>query len=92
MVKSNQGLPESVMRRLKGRPYYGYLYALNVLGGRLPEVLEADLASDPQSAYLYARDVMKGQLPEVVENTLVMLSFGNKCGGDWVAAYLRLIK
>lgn len=54
------GLPEGVLSRIRGQPYYGYLYALNVLGGRLPASLEADLVSDPQVAYLYALNVMGG--------------------------------
>ena len=92
MKKSTQRLPAGVMRRLKGRPYYGYLYARNVLGGRLPAILEGDMASDPQTAYLYARDVVGGQLPDAVHNALVMGSFGESSGGEWVAAYLELLK
>lgn len=92
MVKSTESLPRGVVRRLKGRPYYCYLYAVNVLGGRLPAILEGDIALDPQSAYLYARHVVGGQLPDAVHNALVMGSFGDKSGSEWVGAYLELIK
>lgn len=92
MAKSTERLPAGVVRRLKGRPYYCYLYAVNVLGGRLPAILEGDLALDPQSAYLYARHVVEGQLPEAVHNALVMGSFGENSGGEWVGAYLEMLK
>ena len=92
MVKSTGSLPKGVVRRLKGRPYYCYLYAVNVLGGRLPAILEGDLALDPHSAYLYALHVVKGQLPDAVHNALVMGSFGENSGAEWVAAYLEMLK
>ena len=92
MAKSTQRLPAGVIRRLKGRPYYGYLYARNVLKGRLPAILEGDMALDPHAAYLYARDVAGCQLPDHVHNALVMGSFGDNSGGEWVAAYLELLK
>jgi hypothetical protein len=86
MVKSKQRLPAGVVRRLKGRPYYAYLYAVNVVGGRLPERLERDLALDAQTAYLYARDVLGCRLPDFVHNALVLQ--GNDSGG-FVSEYLK---
>jgi hypothetical protein len=90
MVKSKERLPAGVVRRLKGRPYYAYLYAVNVAGGRLPEALEMDLVLDAQTAYLYARDVMGGRLPDPVHNGLVMYSMGKQDFGGWVGQYLDL--
>lgn len=75
-----------VARRLKGRPYYAYLYAVNVLRDRLPSQLEEDLLLDPRVAYLYARDVVGGRLPDFVHNGLVMCS-----SGGWVARYLEFL-
>jgi hypothetical protein len=91
MVKSTERLPAGVVRRLKGRPYYAYLYARNVLGGRLPASLEMDLVSDPQSAYLYAREVVGGRLPDSVHAGLVMGSFESRDGNGWVGLYLYFV-
>lgn len=88
-MAKKSGLPACVVRRLKGRPYYAYLYARNVLRGRLPASLEADFVHDPQSAFLYARDILEGRLPDPVHNGLMMYSFGRKDGG-WLARYLEL--
>jgi hypothetical protein len=89
MAKSNQRLPAGVVRRLKGRPYYAYLYALNVAGGRLPKALELDMALDAQTAYLYARDVLGCRLPDFVHNALVLQ--GDDSGG-FVSAYLDFVE
>jgi len=92
MVKSTERLPAGVVRRLKGRPYYAYLYARNVLGGRLPASLEMGFVSDPQSAYLYAREVVKGRLPDSVHSGLMMGSFERRDEGGWVGRYLDFVE
>ena len=92
MVKSKQSLPACVMRRLRGRPYYAYLYARNVLGGRLPASLEMDLVHDPQSAYLYAKHVMGGRLPDCVHAGLVMYSLHKRDEAGGVALYLKFLE
>lgn len=89
MTKSTERLPAGVVRRLKGRPYYAYLYALNVAGERLPERLERDLAGDPHSAFLYARDVVKGRLPDFVHNALVL---EGKDDEGFVSEYLKFVE
>lgn len=92
MMKSTESLPEAVLRRLEGRPYYCYLYALNVLGGRLPAILEECMPLDPHCAYLYARYVLKGRFSDNVHNALVIGSFGDVGGSSWVAAYMGLFR
>lgn len=82
-------LPPDVVRRIKGRPYYAYLYARNVLKGRLPERLELVLKDDPHSAFLYSQNVIGGRLPDAVHNALVMYSLEKKDAGGWVAKYLE---
>lgn len=86
-----QKLPPGVVRRLTGRPYYAYLYARNVLGGRLPESLEMCFVDDPQSAHFYARDIMKGRLPDAVHNGLMMYSMERKDEGGFVAEYIKFL-
>jgi hypothetical protein len=78
-------MEKAQIRRLKGRPFYCFLYAKNVLGGRLPEELEWCLADDPHSAYLYAKQV--GMFCEAVHNRLVLGSY-NKEQMEWVRRYL----
>lgn len=90
--KRSEELSVSVRRRLAGRPYYAYLYALNVLKGRLPESLEAHFVNDPQSAFLYAKNVMKGKLPDPVHNGLVMYSLEKRDVGGYVSQYLKLLE
>jgi len=89
MIKSTQRLPDCVVRRLKGRPYYAYLYALNVARERLPENLESDMALDAHTAYLYARDVLGCRLPDFVHNALVLQ--GDNSGG-FVSEYLKFVE
>lgn len=84
-------LPAGVSRRIRDRPYYAYLYARNVLKGRLPARLEMCFVEEPQSAYLYARDVVKGRLPDPVHNGLVMYSMERRDEGGWVSKYLELV-
>jgi len=85
-------LPADVKRRLKGRPYYAYLYALNVLKGRLPESLESVLSTDPQSAYLYARDIIGGRLPDHLHAALMLYSLEKKDANGGVALYLKFLE
>lgn len=68
-------LDPKVARRLKDRPYYAYLHARNIVGGRLPPLVERVFISDPRSAYLYAKHVVKGKLPDHVHNGLILSSF-----------------
>lgn len=89
MTKKAQRLPAGVLRRLKGRPYYAYLYAVNVVRGRLPERLERDLVLDAHSAFLYARDVLGCQLPDFVHNALI-LSGSDEDG--FVSEYLKFVE
>lgn len=84
-------LPSDVARRLKSRAYYSYLYARNVLKGRLPEDIEMCFVDSPQCAFLYARDIVKGRLPDPVHNGLMMYSMGRKDEGGWVSEYMRLL-
>lgn len=90
--KAGQRLPPSVLKRLKGRPYYAFLYARNVLKGRLPESLEACFVHDPHSAFLYARDVVKGKLPDPVHNGLLMYSLEKRDEGGHVGQYLKFLE
>jgi hypothetical protein len=59
-------------KRLRERPYYAVLYAINKIGGRLPEDLESSLAKDPHACMLYAKRVMKGRLPEHLHNAMLL--------------------
>lgn len=74
---------------MKGRPYYAFLYARNILKGRLPEALENTLVDDPQSAYLYAVHVMKGRLPDFVHNGLLLMNFEEKSKREFLSLYLK---
>lgn len=91
-VRKNVPLDRAVRARLRGRPYYAYLYARNVLKGRLPLDLERGLAVYPHSAFLYARDVVKGRLPDPVHNGLLMYSLEQKDTGGFVAQYLEFLE
>lgn len=91
-MPASKVLSVSARRRIAGRPYYAYLYALNVLEGRLPESLEAHFVKDPQSAFLYARDVMKGRLPDAVHNGLLMYSLEKRDEQGHVAQYLKFLE
>lgn len=82
-------LPPAVVKRIKGRPYYAFLYAKNVLKGRLPPSLEICFKDDPQSAFLYAREVLGGRLPDAVHNALMLYSMERRDPGGYVAKYLE---
>lgn len=90
--KAGPMLPPGVMKRLKGRPYYAFLYARNVLKGRLPESLEICFVQDPHSAFLYARDILKGRLPDPVHNGLLMYSMERRDEGGFVGEYLKFLE
>lgn len=85
-------LSPSVVGRVRGRPYYAFLYAKNVLKGRLPESLEFFFKDDPQSAYLYAVHVVGGRLPDPVHNALLISSMDNKEMGGFVVKYLDFLE
>ncbi len=78
-------------RRLRERPYYAFLYARNVLKGRLPAKLEEVFVGDPRSAYLYAKHVMKGRLPDFVHNGLILSNIENKDDQKFLQMYLTEI-
>jgi len=91
-VPVDKKLTKSVERRIKARPYYAYLYAANVLNGRLPERLEFVFKDDPHSAYLYARNVLGGRLPDPVHNALLMYSLEKRDAGGHVSEYLKWLE
>lgn len=69
-------LTKTQISRMKDRPYYAVLYAINVLGGRLPENVEEFLRRDPESCLQYAREVIGGRLPDHLHNSMVLGDFG----------------
>ena len=85
-------LSSSVIGRVRGRPYYAFLYAKNVLKGRLPEYLVLFFKDDPQSAYLYAVHVVRGKLPDPVHNALLLYSMEKKDMGGFVVKYLDFLE
>jgi hypothetical protein len=87
-----KAVPKEVRRRLLNRPYYAFLYARNVLKGRLPESLEVCFVQDPQSAFLYARDIVKGRLPDAVHNGLLMYSMERRDDGGFVGQYIKFLE
>lgn len=76
-------------KRLRDRPYYAYLYARNVVKGRLPPKLEEVFVRDPRSAYLYAKHVLKGRLPDFVHNGLLLSNVENKDDQKFLQTYLN---
>lgn len=79
----------TVAKRLRKRPYYAFLYAMNILkGSRLPPKLEELFATDPESAYKYAKHIIKGRLPDFVHNALIINSFEKNEMKQYVAKYL----
>lgn len=74
---------------MKSRPYYAVLYALNFVGGRLPERVEEFLRDDPESCLKYAREVIGGRLPDHLHNSMVLGDFGER--GRFVDEYLRFV-
>lgn len=79
----------STRKRLRDRPYYAYLYARNVVKGRLPPKLEEVFVREPRSAYLYAKHVMKGRLPDFVHNGLIISAIENKDDQIFLQMYLN---
>lgn len=88
MAKEKQTLTRQVLLRMKKRPYYAYLYAMNILKGRLPPKAEEVFTDDPESAYKYARDILKGRLPIFVHNALIINSFEKNEMKQYVSLYL----
>ena len=71
-------LPENLEPLIKN-PRYAFLYAKEVLRGRLPAEMECVFFGDPYHAAKYAFDVIRGfspcRLPESLHNMMVMASF-----------------
>lgn len=86
--KTNQ-IPADALRRMKDRPYYAFLYAKNILNGRLPEKIEQVFVNDPQSAYLYAKEIVKGKLPDFVHTAFVIKTFASEESKTFVSKYLK---
>lgn len=78
----------TVAKRLRKRPYYAFLYATNIIKGRLPPKLEELFATDPESAYKYAKFIIKGRLPDFVHNALIINSFEKNEMKQFVSKYL----
>lgn len=73
---------DDLLKRMKNKPYYAVLHAINFIEGRLPEEVEACLGDDPEACLLYAKKVMKGKLPDHLHNKMVLL------GGSEAKEYL----
>ena len=73
-------------RRMASRPYYAFLYARNILKGRLPEDLEAVFAQSPHDAYLYAKYVVQGRLPDYL-HAAMMIGEHEACHKPWIVQY-----
>lgn len=78
--------------RLKQRPYYAVLYAINKLKSRLPAKLEEALATDAESCLLYAENVIKGKLPDNLHNAMILTNWGSTECKEAVVEYLKFIK
>ena len=77
-----------IAKRIHNRPYYAFLYAKNIIKGRLPQKLEECFVKDPQSAYLYAKHILKSRLPDFVHNGLVLGNFEEKESKQYISRYL----
>jgi hypothetical protein len=88
-IKPTQVIPRDALKRMKDRPYYAFLYAKNILGGRLPEKVEQVFVHDPQSAYLYAKEIVKGKLPDFVHTAFVIGTFPSDESKTFVSKYLK---
>lgn len=82
-------VPADAVKRMKNRPYYAFLYAKNILGGRLPEKLETVFAKDPASAYLYAKHILNDRLPDFVHTALVIGGFTDEESKKAISDYLK---
>lgn len=71
-------LPEHLESTISD-PRFAYLYAKEVLRGRLPATMEMVFITDPYHAAKYAFDVIRGfspcRLPESLHSMMVMTSF-----------------
>lgn len=72
------------LKKMRERPYYAVLHAINFIEGRLPEQAERFLGSDPEACLVYAMMVMKGRLPDSLHNQLVL--------GKWDEDQMRFVK
>jgi hypothetical protein len=81
-------LSRTVLARIKKRPYYAFLYAKNILKGRLPPDLEDFLSKDAQSCYLYAKYVLKGRLPDSLHAALLIGEW-EKSEAEYIKAYVK---
>lgn len=83
-------LPEHLEKTI-GEPKYAYLYAKEVLHGRLPLEVENVFFGDSLYAAKYAFDVIRGfssvRLPEALHAFMVMKSFENP-NDDNIRAYI----
>lgn len=85
-------LPENLEDSMgEGEAKYAFLYAKEVLRGRLPENLEGVFFKDTYYAAKYAFEVIRGfssvRLPEALHNMMVMKSYEDPSNED-VKAYL----
>jgi hypothetical protein len=80
---------DEAYKRMKDRPYYAFVYAKNIIKGRLPEKVEKVFAKDPESAYLYAKHIIKGKLPDFVHNAMIIGSFADGRAKKMVAEYVK---
>ena len=77
-----------LFNKFEKRPYYAYLYALNVLKKRLPKEVEKVFLDDAESASLYAINVIKGKLPNHIHNYLLL----NNEDKEYVVEYLNFLE
>jgi len=82
-------IPSDALKRMKNRPYYAFLYAKNILKGRLPEKVEEVFVNDPHSAYLYAKNIVKGKLSDCVHTAFVIGDHKDEESKKFIALYLK---
>ncbi len=78
-----------ILKELKKRPHYAYLYAKNILKRRLPKEVEKVFCKDPESAYLYAKNILKAPLPNFIHNALIISSFESDFSKHFVSLYIK---
>lgn len=82
-------IDSKTLKELKKRPQYAYLYAKNIIKGRLPESVEKVFCDDPEFAYKYAKNILKGPLPEFIHNSLIINCFQSSESKQFVSLYLK---
>lgn len=84
-------LPESLESTIK-EPRHAFLYAKEVLCGRLPAEMEQVFFGDPYHAAKYAFEVIRGfspcKLPEALHSMMIMASFEDP-ENDHIKTYLQ---